>query len=582
MARIVWMQILAILPILGFLCCYTEGIVFGLGTLVLGGLLVLIGYRVLTHKPPLVLPFVVLLMGSFYLYSFWGLGSMHTPQTAHILTTHQSITVFDFASSVAVDKVCYYVGVDKNVKFSLERQTAQGWKHFYSYDEDYPYSFRWRCVDTGFESTKVLWRITSNEMMLSEVHFSFEGMDIPYTSTKKYLNDEAELAIDTSYYSGMFFDEIYFARTAYEFMYDETVYENTHPYLGKVLILSGIKAFGMTPFGWRFMNVLFAGILVFMAYYFAIQLFGTPLYGFVSGFLMTYSFMHLAQARMGLVDTFGVLFVVIAYYYLYVFIQKQRLGYLWLSAVFLGLGIGVKWSALFAVFGFVAIALYLLWIRYPLQKRFRGVRLLGYGFIAYGGLSFVVYILSFWELYSHTGTLQSIIDYNLNMYHYHASLEATHPYSSPWWSWMLDMKPMGYYKVLDDGVLSSINALGNPALFWLGIVAILYLCWVVIVPKSIEASVILFGFMALYLPYMFVGRLLFIYHFYYALPFVLLGIVYMMRDSIERFAFMSRLWRGYLALVALLFLGFYPVLSGYPIENSTMIAWLQWFDGWWF
>lgn len=579
---LLWMQLFATVPVMGFLFLYTEGIGYTIVSFLLFFLLGMNLYRTIKKQPLLNVPVVFLLMVSFYLYAFYGLGSTQTPQTFHTLKDGQSVTLFDFEKPVQVDKICYYVGIDKNVNFTLEAQTKTDWKKFYSYENSYPYSFRWKCISKRLHTSKVLWRITKNEMMLNEVHFSFKDKNIPYKTSKKYLNDEANLSIDTAYYSGMFFDEIYFGRTAYEIIHDIHVYENTHPYLGKHLITPGIKLFGMTPFGWRFMNVLFAGFLILMAYYFGLHLFKKQEYGFISAFLMTYSFMHLSQARVGLIDTFGVLFVFISYFYLYRFIVSQQLSKLWVSGVFFGLAAAVKWSAVFAAFGFVLIAGYLLISRYPLQKRFGGYRLLVYGAFSYGLVAFTVYVFSFFDIYEHTHHLQSIINYNTNMYNYHATLQATHPYSSPWWSWPLDMKPMGYYKQVKDGMLSSINAFGNPVIFWMGILAIGYLFFASLVRKKLEATFILLAFLGLYLPYVLVGRLMFIYHFYYAVPFLILAVVYMLKDAMERFNFMRYFSVVYLVVVAGLFLAFYPVLSGYAIEQNTVTQWLKWFSTWWF
>jgi dolichyl-phosphate-mannose--protein O-mannosyl transferase len=424
--------------------------------------------------------------------------------------------------------------------------------------------------------------MTKNHMMLHEVRFFHKEQVIPFSTKTKYLSDEPETLLDSTYYSSMFFDEIYFGRTAYEIMHGKRIYENTHPYLGKLLIIPGIKAFGMTPFGWRFMNALFAGLLIFMAYYFSLHLFKKQTYAFSAAFLMTYSFMHLAQARIGLIDTFGVLFVFISYFYLYRFIVAQQLSRLITSGVFFGLAAAVKWSAVFASVGFVFIALYLLLSRYPLDKRFSGYKLLLYGVLSYGVVAFLVYVVSFWDIYARYGTLQSIYNYNTNMYNYHSTLQATHPYSSSWWAWPLDLTPMGYYKQVKDGLLSSINAFGNPAIFWTGIVAMFYLLFSFLKSRSLEAAFILFAFLGLYLPYIFVGRLMFIYHFYYAVPFMMLAIVYMFRDLEASFPFSSRLHMFYLGLVAVLFLAFYPVLSGYSIDKSYVDSLLRWFPKWWF
>ena len=579
---LLFMQILTVVPLVVFLVIYADGMAYSLLAFFLLLALVINIYFLIKNKPIKSYPLVFLLMGSFYLYAFYGLGSMQTPQTFHTLKDGQSVTLFEFEKPEQIDKVCYYVGIDKNVNFTLEYQRDKRWKKFYTYEKSYPYSFRWKCINHRVKTEKMLLRITKNQMMLGEVRFSHKNKNIPYQTKKNYLNDEANLSVDTSYYAGMFFDEIYFGRTAYEIMHNIPVYENTHPYLGKHLIIPGIKLFGMTPFGWRFMNVLFAGLLIFMAYYFGLHLFKKQEYGFISAFLMTYSFMHLSQARVGLIDTFGVLFVFISYFYLYRFIVQQQLSRLLISGVFFGLAASVKWSAVFAALGFVLIALYLLLSRYPLQKRFSGYRLLMYGVLSYGLIAFTVYAFSFFDIYGHTHSVQSIINYNTNMYNYHSTLQATHPYSSPWWSWPLDMKPMGYYKEMKHGLLSSINAFGNPAVFWLGIVAVFYLLLITFIRKSLEATFILLAFLGLYLPYIFVGRLMFIYHFYYAVPFLILAIVYMLKDAMERFSFIRHFYGIYLLIVSGLFLAFYPVLSGYVIPQSYVAQWLKWFSTWWF
>ena len=577
-----FMQVFTILPTVGFLILYAHGLVYGVLTVVLLLLLAINIYKYFKDLTLIEYPVLAILVGSFYLYAFHGLGNIQTPQTFHTLKEGQSVTLFDFEKPVTIDKICYYVGIDKNVNFTLERRTQNSWKKFYTYEKSYPYSFRWKCISPTVKTSKILLRVIKNEMMLNEIRFSYKDKVVPYKTSKNYLNDEKNVLVDTSYYSGMFFDEIYFGRTAFEIMHDINVYENTHPYLGKLLIIPGIKLFGMTPFGWRFMNVLFAGLLILMSYYFALHLFKKQEYGFISAFLMTYSFMHLAQARIGLIDTFGVLFVFISYFYLYRFIVKQQLSRLLISGVFFGLAAAVKWSAVFASVGFVFISLYLLLSRYPLDKRFSGYKLLLYGVLSYGVIAFTVYVFSFFDIYAKTGSVQSIINYNTNMYNYHSTLQATHPYSSSWWAWPLDMKPMGYYKQVKDGLLSSINVFGNPAIFWLGIVALLYLIFITVKRATLEASFILLAFLGLYLPYVFVGRLMFIYHFYYAVPFLILAIVYMLRDSIEKFTVIRRFYGIYLFVVAGLFLAFYPVLSGYAIENSYVTQWLKWFSTWWF
>jgi len=527
------------------------------------------------------LPLASVLAGSFLIYAFIGIGNQDSPETFKLLNSKDSFSVFHFNKTVKVDEICYFVGIDKKVKFDLSYSNGNKWKKFYSYSKNFPFSYRWKCLDTDISTHEVMLDIKQGEMMLNEVRFMHHKKIIPFKSKSKVFNDEPQAKMGKTFKEGMYFDEIYHGRTAFELIHDIPVYETSHPYLGKYIIAMGIKLFGMNPYGWRFMNVLFGAFLIFVTYYFALLLFKEKEFSFASAVVMLYSFMHFTQARIALIDTFGILFVFISYYFLYCFIIKQRLKWLIFSGVFFGLASGIKWSAVFASFGFLAIALFLLVSKYPLKKQFSGYKLILYGLLSYVVVAVGVYGLTFFDIYLKTGSIEKILEYQINMYNYHSTLVGTHPYSSPWWSWLIDMKPMNYYRNIKDGLFSSISCFGNPAIFWTGIVAILYLVYVVIRTRAIDAMFILFAFLALYLPYIFVSRLMFIYHFYYAVPFLILAIIYMLRDIMARYKGLAFIYWIYLAIVALLFLMFYPILSGYSIEKTYVDAYLLWIDGWW-
>jgi predicted membrane-bound mannosyltransferase len=64
------------------------------------------------------------------------------------------------------------------------------------------------------------------------------------------------------------------ARTAYEHIRGIYPYEITHPPLGKLILGLGIRLFGMTPFGWRFMGTLFGVLMLPILYCFLKNLFG--------------------------------------------------------------------------------------------------------------------------------------------------------------------------------------------------------------------------------------------------------------------------------------------------------------------
>jgi len=578
-----FLQLLIISPLFFFVGFYLDKSTKYMGIfVVLLAIYVWNIYRGISKQKFFSFPLWVVFVGSFYTYAFWGLGTTQVPQSSEVVSEKDSPVLFDFKTFTPIDKMCYYVGIDKNVNFILEYQKRGRWQKFYTYGNSYPYSFRWRCMKTSIHTSKVLLRVTKNKMMLNEVRFFSQGKVISYVSRLPKLNDEPNMTLDTSYTNGMYFDEIYHGRTAYEIMHGWGVYENTHPYLGKLLIIPGIKLFGMTPFGWRISNVVFAGLMIFIFYYFALLLFKEKLYALGAGFLMTYGFMHIAQARMAHIDTFSVLFVLLSYLFLYRFVTKQKLIELFTSGFFFGLASAVKWSAVFSALGFVLLLVYLVVSRHALWKRFSISKLLLYGLYSYVLIAGLVYLLTFPEMYQRSGGLHAVINYNINMFHYHSGMTQTHPYSSQWWSWPLNMKPMGYYREYKGALESSINSFGNPAIFWVGIVAVLYLVFVMFKKATLEAVLILSAFLGLYFPYIFIGRLMFIYHFYYAVPFLMLAIVYMFKDFIVWSRYGYGIFLFYLFVVAGLFLAFYPVLSGHMVERTYVDHYLKWFSSWWF
>jgi len=584
----VWLQTMATLPPILFGLVYIREFSVGtvLSAILIAVMALMLGYNLYRYyqsKRLIRYPLLAILMIGFLIYGFYKLGSRDTPQT---FTTFQQkqlkSTLLTLKESTTIDKFCLYSGIDRNGQFVLEYIDKGRWNSFYTHKDRFPYSYTWRCYDAKISAKALRFRLTNKELSIGEIRLlDAQQNPIDYKTTQKRLNDEPQAKVDQSYYSGTIFDEIYHPRTAYEILHGLPIYENTHPYLGKIIIGWGIKAFGMNPFGWRIMNLLFASLLIIVIYYFAKALFRKRTFAFLAALLMTYSFMHLTQGRIGLIDTFGVLFVLTSYYLLYLFITKQKLRWLMLSGVFFGLASAIKWSAVFASFGFVAIALYLLFTRYPLQKRFSGLKLLLYGIASYGLVAVGVYALTFYEIYLQTGSLDKIIEYQVNMFNYHSAVKGAHPYASAWWSWIIDYRPMCYKREHTPEFFSSITAFGNPAIFWTGLVAIIYL-YTKRCQHTFNSTFIFFAFIALFLPYAFIGREMFIYHFYYAIPFLMLAILYFLNDMMKKFQLIRRYFLLYFTLVWGLFLLYYPVLTGYRVSKEYVDNVLRWFPGWWF
>ena len=97
--------------------------------------------------------------------------------------------------------------------------------------------------------------------------------------------------------------------------------------------------------------------------------------------------------------------------------------------------------------------------------------------------------------------------------------------------------------------------------------------------RNAEIYTILVGFGALYFPWMLISRQAFIYHFFPCVIFVALAISYGLRELLERHPEAKIPIKVYLACVLVLFIAFYPVLTGMRIPAWYADA-LTWFPGW--
>ena len=133
----------------------------------------------------------------------------------------------------------------------------------------------------------------------------------------------------------------------------------------------------------------------------------------------------------------------------------------------------------------------------------------------------------------HSG--QTLLDLTGAMYHYHNTLVDAHPASSPWWAWPLDLKPVWFYQEgLAGGTSAAIYDAGNLVIWWLGVPALIFASVMAFRRRSLALALITVGFAAQWIPWARIDRAAFQYHYYTALPFVVLSLAY----------FIAELWHG--------------------------------------
>ena len=442
----------------------------------------------------------------------------------------------------------------------------------------------------------------------------------------KLIDEQDSLQIPPTYMSKMYFDEVYFARSAIEFVNHQIPLERTHPDLGKLIQAIGVAALGPIPFGWRIMGVIFGSLIVALMYLLGKKLFGTWIGGFSAAFLMTFDFMHFTMARIGTVDTYLIFFTLLSQlFFLIYFMKIIKNGWkktsilpLMLAVVFFALGFSTKFGfPLFPAIGLLALLAAVRLKEVWRQKSSLADKYLAFFdhpfllLIASIGIVALIYFATYIPDMLLGDSFPTIVNLQFAMLGFHSG-SVVDTSSAPWWSWPSMFRPDGmnvprWFDItyLPNNVVSTISVFGNPVVWWVGFTAMIVLAFNAFhieailtnlknrLSKSslnkqisirgegwdVSAIFIAVVFIFSWLPYVFIGRATYIYHFYISVPLICLSTTY----------FINKYWNTRKGKVAALivfaaavamFLLFYPVISGAPVSTSFINDYLRWFPSW--
>lgn len=165
------------------------------------------------------------------------------------------------------------------------------------------------------------------------------------------------------------------------------------------------------------------------------------------------------------------------------------------------------------------------------------------------------------------------------VWNYHAHLDAKHPYASPWWSWPLLIHPVLFYR--NDAVQPPlvISATGNPVLWWAGI-ATVALTAVMLLRRRVREQPrtftreslidlwLILGVLGLWLPWAFIQRVTFSYHYFLSFTLSLVLLAHWLARFLDR----RELRGAALAFLALVLAGFVIL---YPSASATPALWVR-------
>ena len=548
----------------------------------------------------------------FFSVAVWNLGLSQAPVNGWRTTENRTFYI-DLGEQANTGTV-YLLVKNGSAEVQVYTGTPETWSNSRSLSIADSY-YVWKDVIVNSPSRYVRFEIQpKSSIELAEVAvLNPDNQLIPVTAVAgenysdpnlfRLIDEQNLVQLPPTYMGETYFDEIYFVKSAEQYLNLQVPYEWTHPPLGKLIIASGTAVFGFSPFGWRIMGVIAAMLMIPLMYVLGKKLLGTWIGGFAAAFLLTFDFMHFTMGRMGTADTYVVFFSLASQLFFLIYLKdvlkngwKVSVQPLFVAFLFFALGFAVKWVVLY---GFAAQIAILLALRLKEVVKVKGgwldklntfsdppyARVLGFTLIAV-----LVYFLTYIPDMIAGRSLIEVINLQGSMYGYPSTLTATHPFSSPWWSWPFMVKPLWLFSsTLPGDFKSTIVLLGNPLVWWVGFTCVIGIS-VFAVFKIVKAGGKKLGSVGLpvwfipvffffqWVPYILISRVTFIYHFYVNVPFLCLATAY----------FISKYWSSkwmkiaavaYFAGTLAMFGLFYTVISGTP-ASETWIDSLKWFESW--
>jgi dolichyl-phosphate-mannose-protein mannosyltransferase len=379
-----------------------------------------------------------------------------------------------------------------------------------------------------------------------------------------------------------YFDEVYHAKTALQYLNGQPPTEWVHPPTSKLLIALGVWAFGYEPWAWRLVPALAGTLLAGVFLLLARRVLASERAALLATALLLTDGVYLVQSRVAMTNVFAVLFQLLSALLVLRAADARRLrtGPMVAAGLALGLALSTRWTSLFAwaflVLVFAAVRRARRREPEPGADAPRPGRLgteIALAGVAFMVLPALIYLLSYVPLMlqSHpqglAGWGRAVLDTvrtQRDIWGYHANLRATHAYFSRWWTWPFLYRPTWYFWWSGPGVVRGIVALGNPAIWW----ASLPVCaWALASGLRARDARRVFagaGFFLLYLPWGLSPRTLNFGHYLFeAIPYACLALGLLLdREWDGRHRFVAR---AYCAAAVVLFLHFLPLLTAMPL-----------------
>jgi dolichyl-phosphate-mannose-protein mannosyltransferase len=371
------------------------------------------------------------------------------------------------------------------------------------------------------------------------------------------------------------FDEVHYVPAARALLALSGPTNTEHPLLAKELIALGMMLCGDGPLGWRIMSTL-AGSATVVAVFALVQVLTgrvrASLFGAACALL---SFTVYVQARIAMLDTFMAAFLLAAVAMLAASVRAPGRARWIAGAMLLGLATACKWAAA----PYVAFA----GVTFLLMRRADARRWPGLGTVEalalLGGVSVATYFLTFAPAFFYAQdpmTWRGLLPFQWEMFARQTQVLPPHTYQSDWWTWPLMLRPVWYLYEQADGAQRGILLLGNPAIMWGGLAAVVACWWGWTRTGSLRVLAPAALWVASLGQFAAIPKSLGFFYYYYPS-----GVFLCVALAVAFHHWRARGWdEAFLLLAVALALYFLPVLSAQALSDAGAFRRWTWFARW--
>ena len=383
----------------------------------------------------------------------------------------------------------------------------------------------------------------------------------------------------------MYYDEVYFVKTAREIIHLSGYTDTVQPPLGKLLIALSILIFGDHSWAWRLSSIVSGFGCLVMLYTIVKLLTKSPRIAFFSALLFSLDCVSLTQARIAMLNSPMYFLMLLSVWCLIKHVVTgewtRDKAFFW-SGVCYGLSVGTRLVGV-SIAAILFIFYWKLWQENKHDKKMRD-QLIKATFYYLIIIPLVVYESTYIIIPFIRGLhWSSILKLQVHMAKYHLTLKQGHTYGSEWWGWPLMLRPIWYYYHADkEGpirMMRGILCIGNPVIFWLIPTAMVFAIWELYKNRSWINIFVVAGFFTQWLQWAPITRVKFFHYIYTAIPFVAVALALLL-DKLWRWNTLGKaLTVLYLISVIGMFIYWYPLLNGMPV-TSTYFRQHMWSRSW--